>query len=238
MEPNDGKAGGIAALSLPSRIVVAVAVAVVAVAAAVHLAMIFLHVAPSNTVTKQHGGAVDAYVYPEFEQNWKLFAPNPLQQNIAVQARAEVVGADGATGTTDWTDLSARDGATIRHSLLPSHTAQNELRRAWDFYAGSHEGENGTGSGDENARSTRTRENAAPSLRGRLSERYIRRIVVLRLGPEWSRQGSVQRVQVRSETAPVGPPPWSDEKIDPKAVHRVMPWWQITADDRPKGTSR
>lgn len=139
----------------------------VALVACVHVAMVFLHVAPSNTVYKQYGRAVDGWIYPEFEQNWKLFAPNPLQQNIAVQARAEVRTADGGTRTTGWYDLSARDGADIDGNPLPSHTQQNELRRAWDFYVSAHDSEN------------------RPSgLRGQLSERYIRRIVVLRLSHE------------------------------------------------------
>ena len=81
---------GVAALSLRYQVGAALAVAVVAVAALVHLGMVFLHVAPSNTVTKQHGKAIDEWIYPEFEQNWKLFAPNPLQQNIEVQVRADV----------------------------------------------------------------------------------------------------------------------------------------------------
>jgi hypothetical protein len=208
---------GLAALSLPSRIAVSVAVAVVAVTAAVHLSMIFLHVAPSNTISNQHGATIDEYVYPEFEQNWKLFAPNPLQQNIAVQARAEIRTADGALATTDWTDLSAQDGRAIHHNLLPSHTQQNELRRAWDFFVGSHDDEN--------------RPNG---LRGHLSEQYIRRIVMLRFGPEQD-GGTVERVQVRSATAPVAPPRWSDEKIDTKTDHRVLPWWTVTAADLAEG---
>ncbi|MEV6314112.1 DUF5819 family protein [Streptomyces sp. NPDC051776] len=217
----DGTAapGGVAALSLPSRIVVAVALAVVAVAAAVHIAMVFLHVAPSNTITKRHGAAIDAYVYPEFEQNWKLFAPNPLQQNVAVQARVEVRTADGRIATTDWTDLSAQDGDAIRHHLLPSHTQQNELRRAWDFFSGSHDAKN--------------RPNG---LRGQLSEQYIRRIVLDRIGP--GVDGRIERVQVRSATTPVAPPPWSDEKIDTRSVHRVLPWWAVTAADLPEGADR
>ncbi|MFI1964391.1 DUF5819 family protein [Streptomyces pathocidini] len=212
--------GGSAALSLPSRIVVAVALAAVAVAAAWHVAMVFLHVAPSNTVTKQHGEVVDAYVYPEFEQNWKLFAPNPLQQNIAVQARAEIRTPGGGTAVTGWTDLSAQDGAAIRHNLLPSHTQQNELRRAWDFFSGSHDAEN--------------RPNG---LRGHLSEQYLRRIAALRLGPEHD-GGQVLRVQLRSAVTPVAPPPWSEEKIDTKTVHRVLPWWTVTAADFPEGAER
>jgi len=121
----------VAALSLRYQIGAALAVAVVAVAALVHLGMVFLHVAPSNTLTKQHGKAIDEWIYPEFEQNWKLFAPNPLQQNIAVQVRADVRTADGTTRTTGWYDLSAEDGAAIDGNPLPSHTQQNEVRRAW-----------------------------------------------------------------------------------------------------------
>lgn len=76
----------LAALSLPSRIVIGVAACAIAVAVAIHLAMMFLHVAPSNTLSKQQGALISDYVYPEYEQNWKLFAPNPLQQNNAVQS--------------------------------------------------------------------------------------------------------------------------------------------------------
>ncbi|MFI8787340.1 DUF5819 family protein [Streptomyces sp. NPDC055105] len=216
---------GLSALSLRYQIAAACALVVVALVACVHVAMVFLHVAPSNTVSKQYGRAVDSWIYPEFEQNWKLFAPNPLQQNIAVQARAEVRTADGGTRTTGWYDLSARDGADIDGNLLPSHTQQNELRRAWDFYVSAHDSEN--------------RPNG---LRGQLSERYIRRIAVLRLSHEdgltadgktaAGKQPTIARVQVRSRTTNVAPPPWSDEKVDPKPLYREVPWWTVTVADR------
>ncbi|MFF1393086.1 DUF5819 family protein [Streptomyces sp. NPDC058287] len=216
---------GLSALSLRYQIAAACALVVVALVACVHVAMVFLHVAPSNTVSKQYGRAVDSWIYPEFEQNWKLFAPNPLQQNIAVQARAEVRTADGGTRTTGWYDLSARDGADIDGNLLPSHTQQNELRRAWDFYVSAHDSEN--------------RPNG---LRGQLSERYIRRIVVLRLSHEdgltadgrtaEGKQPTITRVQVRSRTTNVAPPPWSNEKVDSKPLYREVPWWTVTVADR------
>ncbi|MFI8824274.1 DUF5819 family protein [Streptomyces sp. NPDC053431] len=210
---------GIAALSMPYQVVAAVALAVVGVFACVHLAMVFLHVAPSNTLTKRHGEAVDDWVYPEFEQNWKLFAPNPLQQNISVEVRAEIAGADGGRRTTGWIDLSAQDTARIRGSLLPSHTEQNELRRAWDFYLNSH-----------------TDDHRPNGLRGELSERYMRRIVMLRLDPE-KLGGSVEKIQLRSATRAVPPPAWSTEKADTEPAFRTCPWWRITAADRPAGAT-
>lgn len=220
-EPAPPPPTGIAALSLRYRIAVALALAVVAVAACVHLGTMFLHVAPSNTVTKQHGQAIDEWVYPEFEQNWKLFAPNPLQQNIAVQVRAEVRAADGGIRTTRWYDLSALDGAAIDGNLLPSHTQQNALRRAWDFYVGTHDNEN-----------------RPDGLRGALAERYLRRLVVLRLDREQAggRGAVVQQVQVRSRTTNVPPPKWSTEQVSDKPAFRELPWWPVTEADRAAGT--
>ncbi|WP_031080349.1 DUF5819 family protein [Streptomyces sp. NRRL WC-3549] len=214
-----GPGGGIAALSLPYQVVAALALSVIALLACGHLAMVFLHVAPANTLTKQHGEAVDDWIYPEFEQNWKLFAPNPLQQNIAVHVRAEVAGADGRH-TTRWMSLSHEDGKAIRGNLLPSHVHQNELRRAWDFYTGSHDDEN--------------RPNG---LRGELSERYIRRIVMLRLS-EHDYGGTVERVQIRSAVTAVGAPAWSDEKVNTQATYRMLPWWTVTPADLPGGPER
>ncbi|MFJ3758706.1 DUF5819 family protein [Streptomyces sp. NPDC090080] len=207
---------GVAALSPRYQVGAALALALVAVTVCVHLGMVFLSVAPANTVTRQHGKAIEEWVYPEFEQNWKLFAPNPLQQNISVQVRADVLMQDGTTTTTGWNDLSAEDGRAIDGSLLPSHTVQNELRRAWDFFVTTH----GT-------------DNRAIGLRGSLSEQYLRRIVVMRLyeGDATSKKGTVQRVQVRSSTTNVPPPHWSGEKVSDTPLYRVLPWWTVTADE-------
>ncbi|MFD9462801.1 DUF5819 family protein [Streptomyces sp. NPDC060027] len=211
---------GLAALSLRYQIAAALALAVVAVVSCVHLGMVFLHVAPSNTVTKQHGHAIDEWIYPEFEQNWKLFAPNPLQLDIAVQVRALVRAEDGTSRETGWYDLSALDGLAVDGNPVPSHTQQNELRRAWDFYIGTHDGEN-----------------RPTGLRGDLSERYLRRIAVLRLDREHAGgQGAVvERVQLRSQTTNVPPPRWSDEKVSDQPVVRELPWWAVPESDRADG---
>ena len=216
--PADPSAGrpALADLSAPYRAVAALAVGLVAVLAVGHLGMVFLHVAPSNTLSRQHSEAIDDWIYPEFEQNWKLFAPNPLQQDIAVQVRAGIRGADGATRTTGWYDLSAEDGRAVDGSLLPSHTRQNELRRAWDFFLASHDGDG-----------------HPVGLRGALSEQYLRRIAVLRLDRDGAvgRGGGIDRVQVRSVTSNVPPPRWSGEQLSTTPAYRELPWWTVPADE-------
>ncbi|MGW3244759.1 DUF5819 family protein [Streptomyces sp. NPDC001070] len=215
MEPPEESGGstGIAALSPPARVAVALALATAVVGVAVHLLMVFLHVAPENTATKQHGDLVGGYVYPEFEQNWKLFAPNPLQQNIHVWARADVHKDDGTNEVTGWVDLTALDAAAIRHNIAPSHTQQNQLRRAWTFYSASH-GEN----------------NKPIGMRGELSRQYLQRIVEHRFGPRLN-GGEVARVQVRTGATPVAAPEWSPEKIDTRTVFQVLPWWNSDVAD-------
>ncbi|MFI8088891.1 DUF5819 family protein [Streptomyces sp. NPDC086080] len=214
--PSVAPHAGMAALSPRYRIGAALALAGVAVGVCVHLGMTFLHVAPPNTVSKQHRESVESWIYPEFEQNWKLFAPNPLQQNIAVQVRAEILTADGASRTTGWYDLSAQDGRAIDGNPVPSHTQQNELRRAWDFFVSTHDDDN-----------------RPVGLRGALSEAYLRRIMVLRLdrADAAGRDGTVGRVQVRSRTTNVPPPDWSEEKVSASPVYRTLPWWSLPEDE-------
>ncbi|WP_433406628.1 DUF5819 family protein [Streptomyces sp. CA-146814] len=211
--PNPPGTGvGIAGLSFGYQLVAALSLSLIGLLACAQVAMVFLHVAPSNTLTKQHGKTVDDWIYPEFEQNWKLFAPNPLQQNIAVHVRAEVSGAEGRR-TTGWISLTQEDGDAIRGSLFPSHVHQNELRRGWDFYVNSHDDRN-----------------KSNGLRGDLSERYIRRIAMLRLS-ERDLGGTVERIQMRSASSTISPPPWSTEKANTEPSYRELPWWPVTPDD-------
>ncbi|MEU5304346.1 DUF5819 family protein [Streptomyces noursei] len=211
----------LATLSLPSRIVIGTAASGIAVAVLIHLAMMFLHIAPSNTLSKQQAGLINDYVYPEYEQNWKLFAPNPLQQNTDVQVRAQLRTQDGAARTTGWTDLTARDGRAILHNPLPSHTQQNQLRRGWELLSSNLDAQN-----------------RPTGERGESFARYLRRIVMLRMSGEWTKGGDrVEQVQIRSRTTSVLPPPWSAEKVSDQPVYRVLPWWPITANDLPEGAT-
>jgi len=110
--------------------------------------------------------------------------------------------------------------AQVSGSLLPSHTRQNELRRAWDFYTATHD-----------------TENRPDGMRGALSERYMLRIALLRLeAEEGGRKTVFERIQLRSRTTSVPPPKWSDEKVSLTPVYRQLPWWPVSDGDGPVGT--
>ena len=66
-----------------------------------------------------------------------------------------------------------------------------------------------------------------------LSEDYLRRVVVLRLGREHAAGGgeTLDRVQVRSRTTNVPPPKWSDEKVSLAPMYHQLPWWSLPDDE-------
>ncbi|WP_329456831.1 DUF5819 family protein [Streptomyces sp. NBC_01497] len=211
---------GIAGLPRRYRIVAGVGLVAALALVCTHLAMVFFYVAPANAVSKQHAQLINRWVNPEFEQNWKLFAPNPLQQNIHVQARFDTVDASGRSSVSGWRDLSGEDGAAILHNPLPSHTEQNELRRAWDYFTQTHD----------------AKERPIGS-RGKLSEAYLRRIVVLRFGKDHL-PGRLTGIEVRSATTAVAPPAYAKERVDTRTFYRTFPWWTVGPGDVPGGVPK
>ncbi|MDT0320186.1 DUF5819 family protein [Streptomyces millisiae] len=203
----------LSALSLASRLVIALTLGVLGTFAAWHLFAVFLFVAPSNTVNEEYREGVRDYIYPEFEQNWKLFAPNPLQRNVAVHARVEIDGE-----VTDWVDLTAMDIDAIEHNPAPSHADQNLLRRGWDFYTGAHN------------------EDGEPvGFRGELSEEYMRRIALLRLQESGIEVRDATRLQLREALTRVPAPAWRTEDFDTETRYEELAWWDVTPADLPGG---
>ncbi|MFI5528940.1 DUF5819 family protein [Kitasatospora sp. NPDC051853] len=199
--------------STPAAAVLVLAGAALLGGTGLFLAVLFLNAAPPNALSDRYRSELDAVVYPEFEQNWKLFAPDPLQQNVAVEARLRTVAPDGTESTGEWLGLTARDIEAVRGNPAPSHVDQNQLRRAWDFYDSAHP-EDGT----------------APGTRAKPSELYLKRTVLQRIGPAPEGERPYE-VQVRVVTTVLAPPPWSREQVDTAPKYRELPWWPVDEDD-------
>ncbi|MFF4951218.1 DUF5819 family protein [Streptomyces chattanoogensis] len=193
--------------------IIVLAVVGVVVGAALHLAMIFLNIAPVNSLSQEHVPGIYSYVSPDFAQGWKLFAPNPQSVNTHVQARATVLMPDGSLTTTSWVDLSAMDDAQIVHDPFPSQVHQNELSVAW-----------------ENFVSSRDNQGRSVGEYGILAQKYLLRVVAHRLGPHRD-GGTVLRIQLRSADTPVGTPPWMNKHTDTGTSYQVLPWWAVKSED-------
>jgi hypothetical protein len=195
-------------------LLLATAAAALIAATAWHLGTVFLSIAPSNTASQRYQAQINAHVYPEFEQNWQLFAPNPLQDNIALQVQLQTASPTGTRGQSGWIGLTSQDVAHIRGNPVPSHVDQNLLRRAWDYYTSWH------GQQDENSLG-----NGGP-----LSQEYLKRIALQRLGRDW--HGSpIILLRFRAATTPVTGPSWTGAQQKPQTGYRTLSWWPVADDD-------
>ena len=202
-------------LSPVAALVVAVGTALCVATALIHLGMVFLHVAPSNAVSQRYQQRLNAWIYPYFEQNWQLFAPNPQSNLEDVQARPATRAPGGPLRAGAWLDLTAQDVAAVRHDPFPSHTAQNMLRRAWDLYSSVQ------GSGDQPG-----------SERARMYQRYLTGIAARRLAAHGAHR--IDAVQLRVVTTPIAPPDARAARGTPLRMPsstRYLPWWQVTPHD-------
>lgn len=212
-----GEASPCSQLSWPVRWVVVCAVCACIATALVHVCMVFLFVAPPNTVSQRYEQQINAWIYPYFEQNWQLFAPDPQSDREQISARSAVTSADGARRVGAWVDLTGIDEAAVRHDPFPSRTAQNMLRRAWASYRAAPGSDDDDDEGSEQARMLR---------------QYLADIAGQRLSSHG--QHGFDAIQLRVITTPVAPPPPRTAEAhapQPASDTAYLPWWQVTPHD-------
>ncbi|MFI6148646.1 DUF5819 family protein [Streptomyces sp. NPDC051109] len=188
------------------------AVALCLVTTLVHVVLVFLHVAPSNPVSKRYSSQVNGWVYPLFEQNWRLFAPDPDSFNRKILARTARTDSDGSVRVTPWLDLAAVDNSAVDHNVFPSHTSQNLLRRAWTSYVETHGGSD-----------------TARSERAVMLQEYLRNIAADRVAAH-NDGGTFDFIQLRVVTVPVAAPGLAAGTRPPAPTEdRLLPWWKVTS---------
>ncbi|MFD8740655.1 DUF5819 family protein [Streptomyces sp. NPDC059618] len=175
-----------------------------------HVALVFLHVAPANTVSKRYSPLINSWVYPFFEQNWRLFAPDPDSVNRQILARTAHTRAGGSMQVSGWFDLTAVDHAAVEHDPFPSHTAQNMLRRAWTSYVDTHGGDD-----------------KAHTERALMMQKYLSNIAAQRVAAH--RDGTFEFIQLRVVTLPIAAPgPTAGNRPPTPTENRLLPWWKAT----------
>lgn len=183
----------------------------------VHVLLVFLYVAPPNAISKAYSGQINAWVRPVFEQNWRLFAPNPQSVNRQISARTRQTAPDGTAQVSDWIDLSAMDDSAVKHSVFPSHTAQNMLRQAWNSYLKTY-------GGDDQPRSERAL----------MIQKYLRNIAADRVAAQ--RGGPFESIQLRVITLPIAAPGAASGSrpvaaAPARAETRYLPWWKVASHE-------
>jgi uncharacterized protein DUF5819 len=211
---HEGPSSPPARWSVCSRLLLRAAAATLACATAWHLAAVFFSIAPANMISQRYQREINAYIGPEFQQNWQLFAPNPISANTAIEVRVQTLTAHGNRPQSGWVNLTAQDVSHIRGDPFPSHANQNLLRRAWDYYTYWHNSRNDRSLGSQ----------------GPMSQEYVKRIALQRLGRDW-KGNPITAIQVRSAVTPIAGPAWTGAQQKPRTSYWTLPSWPVTDDD-------
>ncbi|MFG2309246.1 DUF5819 family protein [Streptomyces sp. NPDC048566] len=166
--------------------------------------------APSNTLSKRYSPLINSWVFPFFEQNWRLFAPDPDSANRQILVRTAHTGSGGSSQVSGWFDLTAVDDASVGHDPFPSHTAQNLLRRAWTSYVDTHGGDD-----------------KAHTERALMMQKYLRNIAAQRVADH--RGGSFDFLQLRVVTRPIAASGTTAGNPPAPAETRLLPWWKVAS---------
>lgn len=186
-----------------SRALVAGTTVAVIAAVGVHLSATFFYNAPTNPVSQRYSTQIQWWMNPLFNQNWQLFAPNPISENVTVQARASLAPNGFVTG---WIDLSAQDEAAVLGDPVPGHIAENGLRNAWFDWLTTH-GDNGDSTAGD----------------GDIMQQYLLNFVVDRLRGHVD--GTISSVQIRAITTLIPGPGRTGTQTAPQT--RTLDWWTL-----------
>jgi hypothetical protein len=72
---------------------------------------------PTNPVSDAVDAQLD-YLTPFFGQNWRLFAPNPIDEDRNLLVQGAYVDGDGEVQTTPWVDWTSVEQDVIEHRLV------------------------------------------------------------------------------------------------------------------------
>jgi hypothetical protein len=71
-----------------------------------HFGLTLIYLLPLNPITLRLAPLLDGYMTPLFTQDWRLFAPNPIDETRVLLLACRLRAAQGTTVETAWVDIS------------------------------------------------------------------------------------------------------------------------------------
>lgn len=90
---------------------------VVSALAGLHMLAVTLAAVPTNSVSVAFDAQLD-YLTPYFGQNWRLFAPNPIDEDRSLLVQGAYVDGEGKLRATPWIDWTTVELDVIEHRLV------------------------------------------------------------------------------------------------------------------------
>jgi hypothetical protein len=107
----------------------------------IHFSFTFIYLSPGNTWRSKNWDTIFSYMNPVFTQNWRLFAPNPANQQLNLDMRVHYVDQAGATHETGWRSITQPVIQSLQSNRFSTNARLSELQSSLinDFVWGDKE---------------------------------------------------------------------------------------------------
>lgn len=94
----------------------------------IHFGFTFLYLSPENDWKDKHWNTIFAYMNPLFTQNWKLFAPDPSDQQLNMDMRVQYIDQSDKTRETDWYSITQPVIKELQHNRFSPNARFSEFQ--------------------------------------------------------------------------------------------------------------
>lgn len=117
LEPEDGAGSPVSHRRPPAAKAVAIVVALIVV---FHVAMTAVYNVPDARIRDRilPGAVARSYLEPFFQQDYRIFAPNPISDDRYLNVRAWIRTPSGGNRITAWVNVTAAEISTVQRRLL------------------------------------------------------------------------------------------------------------------------
>jgi hypothetical protein len=184
-----------------------------------HFAMTFLYVAPRNLVSARADKVIGSYMLPYFDQDWKLFAPDPVKTDPHILVRAKVGDVGHQDRVTPWLDITSPELTRVRGHWFPDRVSRLSAKVAGSLSE--------TAELHEQLKVDRQPQPVSPqeTPREKIDEAFARVLATRAARAQWGEE--VAEVQIRLVGHIPTPPPFSaaQDESNPQAAQHDLPWW-------------
>jgi Family of unknown function (DUF5819) len=190
---------------------------------ALHFVMTFLYVAPRNPISAGADKAISSYILPYFDQDWKLFAPDPVKTDPHVLVRAKVVDAKGQQQVTSWLDITRPELARVKGHLFPDRVSRLSAKVSESLFDAAEQREQASADRQQRALTPEEARHDNPD------EAFARVLATRAARAQWGMQAI--EVQIRLDGyIPPSPPFFGPQDAgDAKVIQHQLPWWPAEA---------
>jgi len=186
-----------------------------------HFSMTLLYVAPRNLISARADKAINSYMLPYFDQDWRLFAPDPAKTDPHILVHAKVVDVNQQEQVTPWLDITSSELTRVRGHWFPDRVSRLSAKVAGNLTEAAER--------HEQFESDQQQEpaNLQEAPRKKLDEAFARALATRAARAQWGER--VAEVQIRL-VGHIPPPPAFSEAQDasnPEVIQHDLPWWVV-----------